>query len=166
VNRIDRFSRLKRVNYFYGQVLTADDFRAEQNYHIAKRHLFNRALFGAGIVSGLTIAVNSSPASVTVQAGLAIDASGREIDLTAAVTIDIPASTASPQLVVVEHIERDADAVAFPSATSETMPTRIEEGAAVALADTEDGNGVAVGRIVRSGTGWRVDHAFKAAHCR
>jgi hypothetical protein len=46
------------------------------------------------------------------------------------------------------------------------MPTRVEEGAAVRFADADEATGVAVGRIVRSGTGWRIDHAFKPARCR
>jgi hypothetical protein len=166
VTRIERFSGVKRVNYFDGQILSPEDFRVEQAYLVAKRHRLNRALFGCGIVAGLTVAVNSSPSSVTVQSGLAIDADGREIELTAPVTLDIPASTSSPQYAVVEYIERDADAVASPSATSETIPSRIEEGAAVRTSDQDDGQGVALGRIVRTGSGWRIDHGFKPSRCR
>lgn len=44
---------MKRVNYFEGQLLGLDDFRAEQRYHREKRKMHNRFLHGWGVVSGL-----------------------------------------------------------------------------------------------------------------
>lgn len=46
---------LKRLNYFYGQLLGAEDFRAEQNYFREKLKLHNRCLHGYGVVCGLRV---------------------------------------------------------------------------------------------------------------
>ena len=45
----------KRLNYFYGQMLGAEDFRAEQNYFREKLKLHNRCLHGYGVVCGLRV---------------------------------------------------------------------------------------------------------------
>lgn len=168
MDRVERFAGVKRVNYFYGQMLSADDFRAEQTYFIAKRHRLNRAVLGYGVVAGLSVTVpgDSSAPALVVEPGLAIDARGREIEVDAAVTLDIPPSTCAHHYVIVEYIERETDAVAFPTATSETMPARIEEGAVVRLSDAKDDTGVAVARIVRQGSGWEVDVGFIPPCCR
>jgi len=44
---------LRRVNYFAGRLLTAEDFRAEQEYHREKSRRHNRRLHGSGVASGL-----------------------------------------------------------------------------------------------------------------
>lgn len=45
----------KRLNYFYGQMLGAADFRAEQQYFREKLKLHNRCLHGYGVVCGLRV---------------------------------------------------------------------------------------------------------------
>ena len=168
VNKVERFAGVKRVNYFAGQILGAQDFRDEQAYFIEKRRLLNRALFGRGIAAGLSVSVpaGSSAATVIVEPGLAIDDGGREIDLRAAVSLDIPSAAGSHQYIIVEYTERRTNAVALPTATSEKVASRIEEGVVVRFSDDDDAAGVSVGRIARSGSGWRVDHAFKPSRCR
>jgi hypothetical protein len=70
----------RRVNFFEGQLLTAADLAAEQEYHREMRYLHNR-LHGYGTVSGLDVDVTRG--QVRVSPGLAIDAFGREIVVTA-----------------------------------------------------------------------------------
>ncbi|GGM88500.1 hypothetical protein GCM10009721_11980 [Terrabacter tumescens] len=66
-----------RVNYFYGRLLTAEDFEQEQQA-IRERHwLHNRLLHGFGVVTGLDVTVDGD--RVEVSAGVAIDALGREV---------------------------------------------------------------------------------------
>jgi hypothetical protein len=168
VGKVERFAGVKRVNYFAGQILDAQDFRDEQAYVIEKRRLLNRALLGRGIVAGLSVSVpaGSAAATVVVEPGLAIDSAGREVDLRTAVSLDIPSAAGSLQYIIVEYTERGTDAVWLPTAKSETVPSRIEEGAAVRVSNDDDAAGVSVARIARSGSGWRVDHAFKPARCR
>src|ERR1700674_5291702 len=44
-----------RLTYFYGQVLSAQDFQKEQDYFREKLKLHNRCLHGYGVVCGLKI---------------------------------------------------------------------------------------------------------------
>ena len=77
---------LTRVNYFSGQLLTVDDFQAEQDYFRAKARRHNRMLLGAGIVSGLEVALDASSDEqpvVSVGAGYAIAPDGEELLLPA-----------------------------------------------------------------------------------
>lgn len=67
-----------RNRYFYGKLLTAEDFSQEQQYGNDKRRMINRWLFGAGIVSGLEV-IRVDDYSVSLEMGLALDNTGREI---------------------------------------------------------------------------------------
>lgn len=64
--------------YFYGKLLTADDFEQEQRYVDDKRRLINRWMFGVGIVAGLEV-IRVDDYSISVEMGLALDYTGREI---------------------------------------------------------------------------------------
>src|SRR5688572_22836164 len=46
---------LKRLRYFYGQMLGVHDFQSEQNYFREKLKLHNRCLHGYGVVCGLMV---------------------------------------------------------------------------------------------------------------
>src|ERR1044071_39637 len=46
---------LKRINYFYGQMLGVADFQTEQHYFREKLKLHNRCLHGYGVVCGLKV---------------------------------------------------------------------------------------------------------------
>jgi hypothetical protein len=74
--------KFERNNYFYGKLMTVDDFKQEQNYFNGKRHLLNRTVSGGGIVCGLAVEVvdgNPKCLIVKVSKGVAIDCCGREI---------------------------------------------------------------------------------------
>lgn len=72
----------KRLNYFNGLFLKAEDFIDEQNYHIARLERHNRLLHNPGIADGLDVRVEGSNASqVTVTQGTAIDGNGKQIVL-------------------------------------------------------------------------------------
>jgi hypothetical protein len=45
----------ERLNYFYGQMLSAADFRSEQSYLREKLKLHNRCLHGYGVICGLEV---------------------------------------------------------------------------------------------------------------
>jgi hypothetical protein len=87
-----------RLNYYYGQLLGADDFVAEQRYFREKLKLHNRCLHGYGVVCGLEVVVPppATPPAITpavqVATGFAIDADGNE--LVVRYPIDIPDLTA------------------------------------------------------------------------
>lgn len=68
----------ERNRYFYGKLLSVDDFETEQKYVNDKRRTINRFLFGTGVVCGLH-AVEVDDESISVEPGLALDFAGREI---------------------------------------------------------------------------------------
>jgi hypothetical protein len=81
-----------RVNFVDGQLLTADDLRADQDYHRRMRYLHNRLLHGWGIVDGYH--VEDAGRGVLVGPGFAIDSHGRELVLPEHVRIDLPSEAA------------------------------------------------------------------------
>src|SRR5262249_10786622 len=64
-------------NYFTGQLLTEEDFNAEQQYHLAQRRRHAQMLHGWGVL-GLEVEQQGDRA-VLVRPGSAIDNLGREI---------------------------------------------------------------------------------------
>ena len=81
---------LDRLNYFNGQRLEASDLRTEQDYHIRVRRLLNQALYTPGIADGLEVSpADGNPHAVTVGAGVALDALGRELILLEPVEIPV-----------------------------------------------------------------------------
>ncbi|MDD4801898.1 MAG: hypothetical protein PHF24_02975 [Syntrophomonas sp.] len=80
-----RYYPHERNRYFYGKLLTVRDFEAEQKYCNDKRRMGNRLLNGAGVVCGLqVIAVDDK--TISVETGMALDYSGREIIVASPVT--------------------------------------------------------------------------------
>lgn len=68
----------ERNKYFYGKLLSVDDFESEQQYMNDKRRLINRFMHGCGVVCGLgVVPVNED--TVSLETGLALDFAGREI---------------------------------------------------------------------------------------
>ncbi len=68
----------ERNRYFYGKLLSVEDFETEQKYFNDKRRTINRFLFGSGIVCGLQV-VEVDDESISLERGLALDFAGREI---------------------------------------------------------------------------------------
>ena len=76
--RNSKYFPFERNNYFYGKLLSVDDFRLEQQYGNDKRRMLNRFLYGAGVVTGMNV-VAVDDTTILVESGLALDYSGREI---------------------------------------------------------------------------------------
>lgn len=74
----DELKVLERNRFFYGKLLTAEDFIAEQNYFNTKLRLLNSLLFGSGVIAGLNI-IKTDERSVAIDSGIALDYAGREI---------------------------------------------------------------------------------------
>jgi len=98
----------KRTNYFTGQLLTASDFQAEQEYQNGKRQLLNRYCHGAGGLCGMEVSVRGH--SVVSQPGLALDCCGREIYIAEKVTSEFAASEKRLYLLV-QYDEYESDPV-------------------------------------------------------
>jgi len=68
-----------RTRYYFGRLLTAEDFEREQEYHRKARFRLNLALLGAGVVWGLGVSASADDSGLEVSPGMAIDGLGREI---------------------------------------------------------------------------------------
>ena len=73
-----KYYPFERNSYYFGKLLTAKDFEAEQKYFNDKRRFVNRVGGTNGIVSGLGV-IRADDVSLVLQAGCALDATGREI---------------------------------------------------------------------------------------
>ncbi|WP_270938271.1 hypothetical protein [Falsiroseomonas oryzae] len=93
----DPFSRLR---YHYGQLLGAEDFAAEQRYHVLRERLLTATLHGHGTVWGLRVTAREDAASNAVQLvcapGLAVDALGRLIHVEQEVCLDVTGLALAP----------------------------------------------------------------------
>lgn len=75
----------ERNKYYYGKLLSVDDFNAEQKYMNDKRRIANRLIHGIGVISGLNV-VQLDEQTVTIDSGIAFDPTGREVVVDAPVT--------------------------------------------------------------------------------
>ena len=104
-----QLTEFKRLNYFTGLFMTADDFQAEQTYHLEKRKLHNQGLHTPGILPGVgqelqveEVQVNGVPGlTVRVLPGAALDGEGREIFLGQEQSHDITPGSSAPKLVYI-----------------------------------------------------------------
>lgn len=68
----------ERNNYFYGKLLSVNDFELEQKYVNDKRRMINRFICGTGVIAGLYV-VMVDEQTISVETGCAFDSFGREI---------------------------------------------------------------------------------------
>jgi hypothetical protein len=155
---------LTRVNYFSGQVLTADDFQAEQDYFRAKHRRHNRMLLGAGIVTGLEVALEPSSSGeqpvVSVGAGYAIAPDGEELFLPASRMCRLHA-TISSGFVTLQYVERLSDPIA-PTGEDGYQASRIQEGALIGFAETLSANAIGLAKLARQNGTWHLVDDFRA----
>ena len=62
----------ERNRYFYGKLLTAEDFITEQIYFNDKRRLLNNMLFGSGVVTGMSVVKADDQSIVRLYAAILI----------------------------------------------------------------------------------------------
>lgn len=161
---------LVRPRFFVGQLLTAEDLAAEQDYVRARLDRRNRALCGAGIVDGLEVTLDadaSDAAHVIVAPGLAFDAFGREIFVgrcTRAALQDADGEL----LVCLSYFERAfaPAATADPNDDANAQATRIVETFAISLEASPPDGTLPIARLRRLHGRWRVDPRFGALRIR
>lgn len=115
-----------RPRYFDGQLLTADDFRAEQNHHCEKLWLHNRMLHGYGIVSGLEISVQANEngdVQLLIAPGYALDGYGHELIVPEPMRVVI-GHDRRDFVVFLKYAELDDPASIMPTPGCETKATR------------------------------------------
>ena len=70
------FFPIERNRYFYGKLLTVQDFDLEQRYGRQKNQLLSRLALGAGVVCGLGVSA-SDDSTLLIESGMALDYQGR-----------------------------------------------------------------------------------------
>jgi hypothetical protein len=111
---------VKRLHYFDHQFLRADDFTAEQDYHLGLRRLHNRTLHTSGVTEGLDVTFQGGATSVTVSAGAAIDALGREIVLADDQTVELSGYDAGDLYLTIAYDEQQTDVTTETGASGNT----------------------------------------------
>jgi len=118
-NTINTFERNK---FFYGKLLSVDDFQTEQDYFRKKNRLLNRYLEGSGIVHGLEVSnIETVAEGITLQitAGYALDACGELIVIENNITTTIKTLLTDETLYLyLQYAECDKDRVASISEDS------------------------------------------------
>lgn len=162
---------LRRLNYFQGRLLSAADFRAEQEYHREKSRLHNRRLHGSGVASGLTVSLagGTSRPAITVKPGVGIDPTGNELELDAERAVPIGVKSRAFQ-VVLRYVERHVEPIPSLGTGDDADATgyaRIEEDCELVLVPDDPprrrgDSGLSLARYVRSGSTWQRDRTFKA----
>ncbi|HTT18613.1 MAG TPA: hypothetical protein VMG82_06700 [Candidatus Sulfotelmatobacter sp.] len=163
----ERCSGEKRPRYFSGQLLTASDFEAEQNYFLQKSRRHNRCLHGMGIASGLEISVTGSgeSSSIVISPGCAVDRTGRELVVCHPIALCLP-DEPSPQFVALRYLEKETDFVPSPD-LNEEVPSRIEECVLAWIATKVDTReALTIGRVAKGASGWEVDPTFQPQRAR
>jgi hypothetical protein len=163
---------LQRVNYFTGQLLSADDLTTEQDYVRNKFHRRNRA-HGTGVVTGLEVTLKrtGSKTQVVIAPGLAFNARGEEIEVSAPTPLPLPAQ-GKALLVLLHYAEQPCRPVPAlvtdPQATAEEQVrfSRVTETFSATLAPSTDDSAVALARLSFSRGRWALDRKFKAAQVR
>jgi len=150
----------KRVRYFSGQLLSADDFNAEQEYFRGKQRTLNRLVLGYGVVSGLETTVGGG--SVTVTPGLALDPRGNEISVDCSVAVKLPRGT-KPVFLLLEYLERETD----PVPTQDGLQaSRIEEGFRLIFGSEPPLGAVPLAKLTRRSGRWQPSRGFRVPRIR
>lgn len=174
---------IRRLNYFAGTLLSADDLTTEQNYHRDKQRRHNLHCHGVGVVQGLKVSTvqKISGWRVAIAPGVAIDPAGNEIELCATAQLQLPKSPAAIQ-VGIRFSERLCSPVPSRSLpiSEGSQPSRAEEGCEVLLDSVPMPRGsrpkrrdpdifqdvLPLAHLVRVEGVWRVNRKFKVPRAR
>lgn len=167
------FKQLERLRFFAGQLLTADDFRHEQEYVIDRLRRRNRWLHGWGVATGLRVSVNDGlEPTVVVDPGLAIDCCGNEIVVDTAICISLD-NVVGRQYVDLSYAEINLDEVV--TASNEQQFLRVRESAQVTLTNVNPSNahrgkgpgtpgcgvphGICIAIVTKRGAKWSIQQS-------
>jgi hypothetical protein len=151
---------LERVHFFPGRLLTAEDFQAEQDYLRGRQRRHHLLLHGVGIVCGLEVTAGGT--GVTVSPGMAIDAAGDEIIVSAPQLVPFPPGCAAMWLAVsyTETAVRPVPISGVGTGEAMTMHTRVREGFAFHYLSVSEAkpHGVRLARLTQNNGRWKVQH--------
>ena len=170
----NRKEKIIRVRYFRGQMITADDLAAEQDYFLKKIRRHNRNLHGSGVVAGLEVSLVKD--LIVVLPGYAFDCVGDEILVEDKVELHLPVDQRETYLTL-RYVERARDRVPVVLNDKEKFEnSRIEEGYELtflsedewAVHREEEGcwsprgkrHGLPLARLVFDKDHWEIDSSF------
>ena len=141
----------ERNRYYYGMLLSVEDLNAEQKYMNDKRRLLNRLIHGAGVVSGLNV-VKIDERTISVENGLALDNTGREILVDLPITrklsdikgYDTAMSEHNRYMYLCIEYKEDEKGVGHSVSASESrsVSDRVREGYSIFLTSSEPESGL------------------------
>jgi hypothetical protein len=156
--------RVRRVNYFSGQLLGEADFRDEQDYFRGRLRRLNRFLQGSGVVSGLDVSVAAGGGGqgqvAVVEPGFAFDPRGEEIEVCTQTSVKLPPPSG---VFLVQLMFAESFAVPVPAVPpeSEQQFSRVEETFAIVLTQAIRPNAVPLARLTAGRGRWQLDRGFK-----
>jgi hypothetical protein len=152
---------MRRVNYFFGQALSVEDFLDEQNYFRSRLRRLNRMVHGVGVITGLGVSIvgKGNSARVVIEPGLAIDAQGEEIEAPEAISLPLPGQ-GKTLVLQIRFAERPCQPV--PAATSDDSAgaqqySRIMETCEALLSAAADASAVTLARLRHTNGRWSVE---------
>ncbi len=167
--------RLKRPKYYAGKLMTADDFRAEQEYQRERAWQHNRMLHGYGVVVGLEVGLQENAdgsTQVIVSSGYALDGWGREIVVIEPLSAYLP-SDRHDLTIYLKYVKQDDDEknIAPQQNASHTIesaqvtfePSTPERTIAPA---TRADFAIPIARLRRPRQQWQRDRDFRPARAR
>lgn len=134
---MEKIDEIKRMKYFDRQFLRAKDFQDEQKYNLDKRRRHNCNLHGSGVIEGLEVKGGVGNDWITVDDGIAIDPSGREVVWQNPEPdpehIEIPGTVSDEAKVFLMYCEEPSDPSSDPGVSGDTRITEyskiiIQEG--------------------------------------
>ncbi|MGH9875575.1 MAG: hypothetical protein ACRD9S_24220 [Pyrinomonadaceae bacterium] len=176
---------LKRLRFFTGQLLTAENLELEQKYFREKLKRHNRTLHGFGIVSGLKVIVDRG--QIIVEPGLALDCEGNELVIAKAVVVwPVPTDWTSAY-VQVGYAEEYTDCIPATKMTESALAEACELDVKEASTITESGelmlaqdntnrghrhlrarwlacgrpHTLTIAKLKHSAQGWRVERGYR-----
>ncbi|MFL6447254.1 MAG: hypothetical protein ACJ746_06140 [Bryobacteraceae bacterium] len=140
-------------------MLTVHDFEAEQDYQLGKRRLFNRNVYGSGIVAGLDVALENG--TVLVSPGFALDPTGNEIIVDRPTVVDTKTCPQQRCFVMLRYTETGTDPV--PVGNGQVEFSRVVEGFALETGSDEpgpDSKAVCLARLAPQDDLWTLDTSY------
>lgn len=124
---------VKRLRYFNGQFLQAQDFNDEQAYHLDRQRRHNKHFHTSGIVHDLSVSVSGTTA--TVNPGTAVNGEGQLIVLNSSRPLNLADRPDQTLLLVISYDETTSD----EAQVGKKEDTRLHENPRVeAVADTAE----------------------------
>ena len=147
---------VKRLNYYDHQFLRVPDFTDEQKYNLNMRRLHNSSLHTWGIVQGLQVAATSggTGTAVTVNAGIAMDSTGREMVLPADINLELGGEVAGTTLYIkIAYAEQQSDPTTEAGGPGNTRITEMPNLSFSKNAPADASTTLILARVPRVGTG-------------